>query len=81
MGFLPSPKGPTFIGKAIFGSGNQTMNAQGAGKGNSSEDEGEEGNMINVNPDEIDQDYLFPDSRDMQEKLIPIRQNMLEDGN
>ena len=81
MGFLPSPKGPTFIGKAIYGSGNQTMNAQGAGKGNSSEDEGEEGNIINVNPDEIDQDYLFPDSRDMQEKLIPIRQKMLEDGN
>ena len=80
MGFLPSPKGPTFIGKAIFGSGNQTMNAQGAGKGNSSEDEGEEGNIINVNPDEIDQEYLFPDSREMQEKLIPIRQRMLEDG-
>jgi hypothetical protein len=79
MGFLPSPKGPTFIGKAIFGSGNQTMNAQGAGKSND-DDDGDEVNIINVNPDEIDQDYLFPDSRDIQQKLIPIRQRMLEDG-
>ena len=28
LGFLPQPKGPTFIGKAIFGSGKSTMDQQ-----------------------------------------------------
>jgi hypothetical protein len=77
MGFLPSPKGPTFIGKAIFGSGNQTMKAQGAGKGD--EDEVEEGTVLDADGDP-DLDYLFPPANDMQQKLIPIRQRMLEDG-
>jgi len=76
MGFLPSPKGPTFIGKAIFGSGNQTMNAQGAGKG----DDDEDGIVINAD-DEPDLDDLFPPANDMQQKLIPIRQKMLEGNN
>lgn len=76
MGFLPSPKGPTFIGKAIFGSGNQTMNAQGAGKG----DDDEDGAVINAD-DEPDLDNLFPPANDMQQKLIPIRQKMLEGNN
>lgn len=75
MGFLPSPKGPTFIGKAIFGSGNQTMNAQGAGKG----DEDDDGPVVDAD-DDPDLDTLFPPSNDIQQKLIPIRQRMLEDG-
>jgi hypothetical protein len=73
MGFLPSPKGPTFIGKAIFGSGNQTMNAQGAGRG----DDDEDGPVIDGDSDP-DLDNLFPPSNDMQTKLIPIRQRLLE---
>ena len=74
MGFLPSPKGPTFIGKAIFGSGNQTMSAQGAGKG----DDDEDGTVIEANSDDPDLDILFPPSNDMQTRLIPIRQRLLE---
>ena len=74
MGFLPSPKGPTFIGKAIFGSGNQTMSAQGAGKG----DDDEDGTVIEADTDEPDLDILFPPSNDMQTRLIPIRQRLLE---
>lgn len=74
MGFLPSPKGPTFIGKAIFGSGKQNINDQGAGKGD--EDE-EEGVVLDADGDP-DLDYLFPPSNEMQTKLIPIRQKLLE---
>jgi len=76
-GVIPSPKGPTFIGKAIFGSGNQTMNAQGAGKGD--EDDEEDGVVLDADGDP-DLDFLFPPSNDIQQKLIPIRQRMLEDG-
>lgn len=76
MGFLPSPKGPTFIGKAVFGSGGQTMNAQGAGRG---DDDDDDGPVINGD-DDPDLDNLFPPANDMQQKLIPIRQKMLEDG-
>lgn len=71
LGVLPSPKGPTFIGKAIFGSGNQTMSAQGAGKGD------EDDTIIDADSDP-DLDNLFPPSNDMQTKLIPIRQRLLE---
>jgi hypothetical protein len=72
-GVLPSPKGPTFIGKAVFGSGKQTMSAQGAGG-----DEDEDG--PSVEGEDFDLDQLFPSSNDIQQKLIPIRQRMLEDG-
>lgn len=75
MGFLPSPKGPTFIGKAIFGSGKQNINDQGAGKGD--EDEEEDGVVLDADGDP-DLDFLFPPSNDMQTKLIPIRQRLLE---
>ena len=76
MGFLPSPKGPTFIGKAVFGSGKQTMTAQGAGHG---DDDDDDGPVIDAD-DDPDLDTLFPPSNDIQQKLIPIRQRMLEDG-
>ena len=75
MGFLPSPKGPTFIGKAVFGSGKQNMNAQGAGHG----DDDDDGPVIDGD-DDPDLDDLFPPSNAIQQKLIPIRQRMLEDG-
>ena len=72
-GVLPSPKGPTFIGKAIFGSGKQNINDQGAGKGDD-----EDGTVIEADTDEPDLDILFPPSNDMQTRLIPIRQRLLE---
>lgn len=73
MGFLPSPKGPTFIGKAVFGAGRQSINDQGAGKG----DEDDDGPVIESD-DDPDLDILFPPSTEMQTKLIPIRQRLLE---
>lgn len=73
-GVIPSPKGPTFIGKAVFGSGKQTMNAQGAGSGDDDDDDGPA-----IDDDDFpDARELFPNSRDIQEKLIPIRQRLLE---
>ncbi len=65
MGFLPSPKGPTFIGKAIFGSGKNVMEQQGAGDDDDASD------------DSPDVDRLFPPANAMQEKLTPIRQRLL----
>jgi hypothetical protein len=67
MGFLPSPKGPTFIGKAIFGSGKNVMDQQ---RGDEDEDEpGSNG--------DIDMDRLFPPANLMQQKLSAIRQKLL----
>jgi len=53
MGFLPSPKAPTFIGKAIFGSGRNVMEAQGTGR----EDDDSARRGDNEGPD---LDKLFP---------------------
>jgi hypothetical protein len=71
-GVIPSPKGPTFIGKAVFGSGKQTMSAQGAGQGDDDDD------LVINGDDDPDLDTLFPPSNEMQTKLIPIRQRLLE---
>jgi len=68
MGFLPSPKGPTFIQKAIFGSGKSTMDAQ---RGEDDEQDDSDG---------PDLDKLFPPANLMQEKLNPIRQRRLTSG-
>jgi hypothetical protein len=70
MGFLPSPKGPTFIGKAIFGSGKNAMDQQ---RGDDDDD-----NVVDI--DGPDLDKLFPPANAMQEKLTPIRQRMLSPG-
>jgi hypothetical protein len=64
LGFLPSPKGPTFIGKAVFG------------PGSSKETEGPVDATVFDGDDDIDE--LFPAPSDMQEKLVPIRQRLLE---
>jgi len=74
LGVLPSPKGPTFIGKAVFGSGKQNMSAQGAGQ-----NDDDDGPVIDGDEDP-DLDNLFPPANDIQQKLIPIRQRMLDDG-
>lgn len=71
MGFLPSPKGPTFIGKAIFGGASQ------AASGGDKDDENDTP-TDGIYVDDGDLDNLFPPSSAMQEKLIPIRQKLLE---
>jgi hypothetical protein len=70
MGFLPNPKGPTFIGKAIFGTGKNVMDQQRGGD----EDDG------GGDDDGPDLDRLFPPANAMQERLTPIRQRMLPQG-
>lgn len=72
LGFLPSPKGPTFIGKAIFGGAANTA----AGK--TDDDDDDEGEVAMFDSKDGDLDALFPPSNAMQEKLIPIRQKLLE---
>jgi hypothetical protein len=72
VGALPSPKGPTFIGKAIFGSGN---------KGQDDDDDGPK--QVTATPvfdADSDLDQLFPPCNAMQERLVPIRQKMLTEG-
>jgi hypothetical protein len=73
MGFLPSPKGPTFIGKAVFGSGKSVMEAQGAGGGDEDDDD------LTANERDPDLDTLFPPANKMQEELVLIRQRLLPD--
>jgi hypothetical protein len=65
MGFLPSPKGPTFIGKAVFGSGANAMDQQRRSRDSDDEDDDYDG---------PDLDRLFPPANRMQEKLQAIRQ-------
>ena len=64
LGFLPSPKGPTFIGKAVFASGG------------AKNEEGEEAKETFSEDDDLEQ--LFPSATAMQEKLVPIRQRLLD---
>jgi hypothetical protein len=64
LGFLPSPKGPTFIGKAVFGAG---------GKENDQPPD----NAVFGEDDDLDE--LFPPANAMQERLSPIRQRLLTD--
>lgn len=68
-GFLPSPKPPTFIGKAIFGATSSTATAE-------DDDDGDTPPLTAGFEDDFD--YLFPRSDDMQGKIIGIRQKLLE---
>lgn len=70
VGALPSPKGPTFIGKAVFGGAAQTANEK------DDDEDGKPSEGVFVNDGNLD--ALFPPSGDIQEKLIPIRQKLLE---
>ena len=75
LGFLQSPKGPTFIGKqvAVFG-GNGGQQA-------SKDDDDEDGQVIEAKSNSDDPfDALFPSPADIQQKLVPIRQRLLEGG-
>jgi hypothetical protein len=67
-GWLPSAKGPTFIGKqvAVFGSGGKLNGDEPAPQATFGEDD--------------DPELLFPSSSAMQERLVPVRQRLLQDG-
>lgn len=71
VGALPSAKGPTFIGKAVFGAPGASPAAQ------DDDDEPEK----SATPPTVDDTYnnLFPSINEIQDKLIPIRQKRLED--
>ena len=69
VGALPSAKGPTFIGKAVFGSG-------GSGGGDKEDDEPSTPAAVFDSSDSYDE--LFPSANEVQDKLVPIRQKLLE---
>ena len=71
LGFLPSPKGPTFIGKAIFGGAGGNLGSSGS-KG---DDDTEDGQLVSDTDSSYDD--LFPSPNEIQEKLVPIRQRLL----
>jgi hypothetical protein len=62
LGFLPNPHGATFIGKAIFGSGQAVMDAQ---------------RPAGPDDETLDLEQLFPPANAMQEKLVAVRQRTL----
>ena len=69
VGSQQSAKGPTFIGKAIFGS-------QSSKKDDDEDDEPIEQPTVMTKDEQID--ALFPSLTSVQEKLVPIRQRLLE---
>lgn len=69
VGAMPSPKGVTFIGKAIYGGASQT-----AAGDRDEDDTPQDATYV----DDGNLDNLFPPSDAMQERLIPIRQKLLE---
>jgi len=66
-GAIPSPKGPTFIGKAVFG-----------GKSKDDDDDDDDSGVEVGFTKDDDLNELFPDSENIQQKLISIRQKQLE---
>jgi hypothetical protein len=72
LGFLPTTKGPTFIGRAIFGGAGSNLGSVPKG-----DDDSEDSTPSSVM--DIDSEYndLFPSPGEIQEKLVPIRQKML----
>ena len=67
MGTIQSPKGPTFINKAIFGSSEGSKN---------DESENDEAPVAMTNDEQIES--IFPSMSGIQEKLVKIRQRLLE---
>lgn len=72
LGFLPSPKGPTFIGKAVFG---------GEDRGGPSAPPTVEAETVSTPPAEFNYEgninYLFPSATDVQEKIVAVKQKAL----
>jgi hypothetical protein len=79
LGLLPCPKGPTFIGKAIFGSGRDAMDQQKHQRRYHEDgpDDEESEDEVPINERDIDLDKLFPPANVMQERLVAIRQRTL----
>lgn len=73
LGFLPAQKAPTFIGKQVAVFNN---NRGGGAPAKDDEDDGKTIQAPSTSSDEFDQ--LFPSPSDIQEKLVPIRQRLLE---
>lgn len=73
VGTMQGPKGPTFIGTqqvAVFGNRGGKAVAKG---------DDDEGKTVEAQYDSSDGfDDLFPSPNDVQEKLVPIRQRLLE---
>ncbi len=73
-GALASPKGPTFIGKqvAVFGGGG------GKSQDKDDDEEGGSGKVLEAQTESDGFDDLFPSPSEIQNKLVPIRQRLLE---
>ena len=72
VGALPQAKGPTFIGNAVFkGGGGTTPQGDPA--------EIEEGDIAEAVEIGDDVERLFPESNEVQELLVPIRQKLLKE--
>lgn len=74
VGALPTAKGPTFIGKAVFG----------GGSGQEKDEDGEESHVeaqavATFGPDDDIFD-IFPPANEIQEKIIPVRQRLTSGG-
>lgn len=76
MGFLPSAKGPTFIGKAVF-TGPGSGSPAAAAVVSDDDDTDTDNQLVHFAPDDS-LSSIFPSSNAMQEKLIAIRQKLLE---
>jgi hypothetical protein len=79
VGLLPNPQGPTFIGKAIFGSGRDAMDQQKHQRRYHEDgpDDDESEDEVPIFERDIDLDKLFPPANIMQERLVAIRQRTL----
>lgn len=73
VGALPSAKGPTFIGKAVFGGGSTA-----AANADDDDNEGEPEPVLIGSEDEVD--MVFPPASSIQKSLVPIRNRLLEGG-
>ncbi len=69
LGFLQSPKGPTFIGKQVAVFGGKSQGSKDSGDSKTVDAEVESGDGF---------DDLFPSPNEIQEKLVPIRQRLLK---
>ncbi|MDE1871821.1 MAG: hypothetical protein KGI06_06310, partial [Candidatus Micrarchaeota archaeon] len=72
VGVLPTAKGPTFIGKAVFGGG-------GSEKDDGEEVHTEAQAVATFGPDDDIFD-IFPPANEIQEKITPVRQRLTSGG-
>lgn len=74
VGALPTAKGPTFIGKAVFGGGG------GSDKDDDGEDAHVEAQTVSTFGPDDDIFDIFPPANEIQEKIIPVRQRLTSGG-